>query len=635
MSDQTENQAQTAETMGFQAEVGRLLDIVTHSLYSEREIFLRELISNAADACDRLRYDALTEPDLLAGDSDFAVDIAFDKDAKTLTISDNGSGMNRDELVQNLGTIARSGSSAFVDKLTGDAKKDVNLIGQFGVGFYSAFMVADKVTVDSHRAGEGHAWKWASDGRGEFTIEPGDRATRGTTITLHVKEDAEEFLEEARLSHIVKTYSNHIPFPIRLAKVEEGEEKQEQLNDANALWTKPKSEVTEEQHKEFYHHVAHAFDDPWMTLHFRAEGMIEYAGLLYVPSTRPFDLFNPERMSKLKLYVKRVFISDECDDLIPQYLRFLRGVVDSEDLPLNVSREMLQNNPVVNKIRSGLTKRVLGELAKKAENEPEEYAKFWDNFGMVLKEGLYESAADREQLLKLARFRSTKSDGLVSLADYIGRMKEGQDAIYYIAGEDKDTLAKSPQLEGFAAKDVEVLYMTDPVDEFWIPSVGAFEEKEFKSVTRGGADLSNIKGGEDDAKDKDEAKDDTPAEGVDALIKAVKEALGEDVKEVRSSDRLTSSAVCLVADETGMDMHLERLLKQHNQLDSTGARILEINPKHDLIKALAEQATSGSDLNDAAHLLLDQARILEGETLPDPASFAQRMASVMTKGFGG
>ncbi|WP_259781618.1 molecular chaperone HtpG [Aestuariispira ectoiniformans] len=634
MSEQTENQTHTTETMGFQAEVGRLLDIVTHSLYSEREIFLRELISNAADACDRLRYDALTEPDLLSGDSDFAIDISFDKDAKTITLSDNGSGMNRDELVHNLGTIARSGTSAFVDKLTGDSKKDVNLIGQFGVGFYSAFMIADKVTVDSHRAGEDHAWKWTSDGRGEFTVEPGQREARGTTITLYVKDDAEEFLDESRLRHIVKTYSNHIPFPIHLDKVEEGEAKQEQLNDANALWTRPKSDVTEEQHKEFYHHVAHAFDDPWMTLHFRAEGMIEYAGLLYVPSSRPFDLFNPERMSKLKLYVKRVFISDECDDLIPQYLRFLRGVVDSEDLPLNVSREMLQNNPVVNKIRAGLTKRVLGELAKKAEKEPEEYATFWGNFGMVLKEGLYESAADREQLLKLARFRSTKSDGLVSLAEYITRMKEGQDAIYYIAGEDKDALAKSPQLEGFAAKDVEVLYMTDPVDEFWIPSVGAFEEKEFKSVTRGGADLSNIKG-EADAEDKEADKDTAPAEGIEALIKAVKEALGDDVKEVRSSDRLTSSAVCLVADETGMDMHLERLLKQHNQLDSTGPRILEINPKHALIKALAEQATGKDDLSDAAWLLLDQARILEGETLPDPTGFAQRMASVMTKSFGG
>lgn len=634
MSEQTENQTHTTETMGFQAEVGRLLDIVTHSLYSEREIFLRELISNAADACDRLRYDALTEPDLLSGDSDFAIDISFDKDAKTITLSDNGSGMNRDELVHNLGTIARSGTSAFVDKLTGDSKKDVNLIGQFGVGFYSAFMIADKVTVDSHRAGEDHAWKWTSDGRGEFTVEPGQREARGTTITLYVKDDAEEFLDESRLRHIVKTYSNHIPFPIHLDKMEEGEAKQEQLNDANALWTRPKSDVTEEQHKEFYHHVAHAFDDPWMTLHFRAEGMIEYAGLLYVPSSRPFDLFNPERMSKLKLYVKRVFISDECDDLIPQYLRFLRGVVDSEDLPLNVSREMLQNNPVVNKIRAGLTKRVLGELAKKAEKEPEEYATFWGNFGMVLKEGLYESAADREQLLKLARFRSTKSDGLVSLAEYIARMKEGQDAIYYIAGEDKDALAKSPQLEGFAAKDVEVLYMTDPVDEFWIPSVGAFEEKEFKSVTRGGADLSSIKG-EADAEDKQADKDEAPAEGIEALIKAVKEALGDDVKEVRSSNRLTSSAVCLVADETGMDMHLERLLKQHNQLDSTGPRILEINPKHVLIKALAEQAKGKDDLTDAAWLLLDQARILEGETLPDPTGFAQRMASVMTKSFGG
>ena len=631
----------TTETMGFQAEVGRLLDIVAHSLYSEREIFLRELISNGADACDRLRYQAISNPDLTGGDADFSLDITVDGANRTLTIADNGSGMDRDELIGNLGTIARSGSSAFVSELSGDAKKDVNLIGQFGVGFYSAFMVADRVTVNSRKAGAEESWRWISSGEGSFDIEPGDREARGTAITLHLREDAGEFLEEARLRHIVKTYSNHIPFPIRLTvagEQPEGEDApqlpvQEQLNDASALWTKPKSQVTEEQHKEFYHHVAHAFDDPWMTLHFKAEGMIEYGGLLYVPGTRPFDLFHPERMSKLKLYVKRVFITDECDELIPQYLRFLRGVVDSEDLPLNVSREMLQNNPVVAKIRAGLTKRVLSDLSAKAEKEPGEYAKFWENFGIVLKEGIYETTSDRDSLLKLARFQSTTRDGLVSLANYVAGMKEGQEHIYYITGESREAAARSPQLEGFAAKGIEVLFMTDPVDEFWIPAVNDYDGKVLKSVTRGGADLGNIKAAPDADEKKDESKKEEAAD-LEKLIAAVKEALGGDVADVRSSDRLTSSAVCLVADDNAMDMHLERLLQQHQQLKQASPRILELNPSHPLVSALARQADNGADLKDAAHLLLDQARIIEGETLPDPAGFAQRMADVMAKSFG-
>ena len=641
MSDTKTDTAAKTETMGFQAEVGRLLDIVAHSLYSEREIFLRELISNSADACDRLRYSALSNPDLTKGDTDFAIDITVDAANRQLTIADNGSGMTRDELIGNLGTIARSGSSAFVSELSGDAKKDVNLIGQFGVGFYSAFMVANQVTVNSRKAGEAESWRWISNGEGSFDIEPGDREARGTAITLHMREDAGEFLEEARLRHIVKTYSNHIPFPIRLTilgEKKEGDEEaklpeNEQLNDASALWTKPKSQVTEEQHKEFYHHVSHAFDDPWMTLHFKAEGMIEYGGLLYVPGSRPFDLFHPERMSKLKLYVKRVFISDECDDLIPSYLRFLRGVVDSEDLPLNVSREMLQNNPVVAKIRAGLTKRVLSELATKAEKAPEEYANFWENFGIVLKEGIYETTADRDQLLKLARFESTTETGLVSLADYAARMKEGQEHIYYITGDSKEAAARSPQLEGFAAKGIEVLFMTDPVDEFWIPAVNEFEGKQLKSVTRGGADLGNIKAAPDAEEKKDDAKKEEAAD-LEKLIAAVKEALGGDIADVRSSDRLTSSAVCLVADDNGMDMHLERLLQQHQQLKQASPRVLELNPSHPLVSALAKQADNGADLKDAAYLLLDQARIIEGETLPDPTAFAQRMADVMAKSFG-
>ena len=616
------------ETHAYQAEVGRLLDIVANALYSEREIFLRELISNAADACDRLRYQALTEPDLLDGAGDFGIDLSFDADAKTLTISDNGSGMTKDELIGNLGTIARSGTSNFVSQLSGDAKKDVSLIGQFGVGFYAAFMVADNVDVVSRRAGSDEAWLWQSDGKSGFSIEPAQRDSRGTTITLHLKDDATEFLAEARLANIVKTYSDHIPFPIKVAG--EGEDYPKQLNAAAALWTRSKSEVDDQQYKEFYHHVSHAFDDPWATLHFRAEGVIEYAGLIFIPSQRPFDLFHPERKSKLKLYVKRVFITDECDDLVPSWLRFLRGVIDSEDLPLNISREMLQNNPVVSKIRSGLIKRVVGELEKKAEKDADAYASFWDAFGPVVKEGVYESLEHRDALLGLMRFKSTARDGWVSLAEYVERMKDGQDAIYYISGDDQAALAKSPQLEGFAAKGIEVLYMTDPVDEFWIPSVGAFQEKQIKSVTRGGADLSSIKADTSDEADADKKEEASGAgEKVDALITALREALGDTVKDVRKSDRLTASACCLVADEGEMDMHLERLLKQHNQLEQAAPRILEINPDHALIAALADHAAG--DVADAAHLLLDQARIMEGETLPDPVAFAKRMSDVMTK----
>lgn len=638
-SDQAPSMDKTevAETRPFQAEVSRLLDIVAHSLYSEREIFLRELISNAADACDRLRYLALTAPDLAKGDTEYRIELAPDKEAGTLTVVDNGIGMNRDDLVENLGTIAHSGTTAFLDQLSGDAATDINLIGQFGVGFYAAFMVADMVEVMTRRAGEDEAWRWRSDGKGEYTIEAAERDDRGTTITLHLRDDAKDYLETEQLSRIVKTYSDHIPFPIKLV---EGKSAAQTINQASALWTRPRNEIDELQYREFYHHVAHAFDDPWMTLHFRAEGVIEYTGLLFIPSSQPFDLFHPDRKPTLKLYVKRVFITDDCEELLPSWLRFVRGVIDSEDLDLNVSREMLQNNPILRRIRTGMTKRILGELEKKAEGDAEPYAAFWDNFGAALKEGLYEDFEHRESLLKIARFRSTHGDGLYSLADYVGRMKEGQDAIYYISGDSLEPLMKSPQLEGFRARDVEVLLLTDAIDEFWIPSVGVFDGKPFKSVTRGGADLSGIKA--DDAEAKNDAKGDAAsaetAPGLDQLVAALKINLGDAVKDVRRSGRLTDSAVCLVADESDMDIHLERLLKQHKQLNESFARILEINPKHALIQRLAAEAEkdgSSALLVDAAHLLLDQARIMEGEPLPDPSAFARRFESVLTRSLEG
>lgn len=620
----------SAEKLSFQAEVSRLLDIVVNSLYSEKEIFLRELISNASDACDKLRYLALTDAGLLGDDTAFAITLSTDAKARTLTVSDNGIGMDRDELIANLGTIARSGTSAFLGELSGDAKKDTNLIGQFGVGFYSAFMVAEKVEVLTRKAGEDAAWLWVSDGHGDFTIEQSEKAGRGTLITLYLREGNEEYLEADRLRQIVKRYSDHIAIPIRLA---EGE-KTETLNRASALWTRPKSEIKPEEYKEFYHHVAHAFDEPWETLHWQAEGLISYTGLLFVPGSRPFDLFHPERKTRVKLYVRRVFITDDCQELVPEYLRFLRGIVDSEDLPLNVSREMLQASPVVQKIRQAIVKRVLGDLQKQAEKEPDSYAGFWENFGPVLKEGLYsEHGGDRDQLLKLARFRSSAGDKLVSLADYAGRMQDGQDTIFYITGEDAAALLESPQLEGFRAKGVEVLLLTDPIDEFWIPSVAEYEGRKFKSVTRGGADFARVKG--EDKSDADKKAEDDGKDDVGSLLALMKLALKDEVKDVRASERLTDSAVCLVADEGDMDMHLERLLRQHKQLDNSFKRILEVNPAHPVIRKLvAHVAEKGGEasIDDAALLLLDQARILEGEPLRDARGFATRLSGFLEKG---
>jgi molecular chaperone HtpG len=626
------------ERHGFQAEVSRLLDIVAHSLYSDKSVFLRELVSNASDACDKLRYLALTEPGLIKDDPEFKVTVAIDKATRQLTIADNGIGMSREDLINNLGTIARSGSAKFMEELAaskagekGDGDKNLSLIGQFGVGFYAAFMVADKVEVLSRKAGETQAWLWTSDGKGEFTVSPAEKAGRGSDIILHLRADADDYLDAGKLSSIIAKYSDHIQLPIHLT----GDGEPRKINQGAALWARSKSEVTEEQYRDFYRHVAHAFDEPWATLHFKAEGKIDYTGLLFIPSTKPFDLFNPDRKQALKLYVKRVFITDHCEEVLPHWLRFVKGLVDSEDLPLNISREMLQLNPILTLIRNGLVKRVLSELGKKAENDAEAYRVFWDNFGAVLKEGIYEEAEHREALLKLARFRSTKADGetaLVSLADYIGRMQEGQEAIYYITGDNLEAVTKSAQLEGYRAKGIEVLLLTDPIDEFWIPAVEKFDGKEFKSVTRGGADLDKIKA----AADAKPAENKPAAEGIDNLIALMKLTLKDAVKDVRLSSRLTDSAVCLVADEGDMDMRLARLLKQHRQLDSTLPRVLEINGSHPLIAALAKAVTSGSKkeaVGDASWVLLDQAKLQEGESLNDPVTFGQRLAGLLQQVF--
>ena len=622
----------TKETFTFQAEVGKILDIVAHSLYSEKEVFLRELISNASDACDKLRYASISDSTLLNTNSEFKIEIEVDKKNKIFNLSDNGIGMTKEELIDSLGTIAKSGTQAFMESLEGKDEKDVksSLIGQFGVGFYSAFMVSDKIIVESKKAGASEAWSWTSDGKGSFEIDSVEKETVGTKIILYISDKDKEYLEADKIETIVKKYSDHIAQPVTL-KSSKKDEEDKVLNNASALWTREKKDITEEQYKEFYHHVGMAYDDPWLTLHNKSEGIISFTNLLFIPSNRPFDIFNPDRKANLKLYVRRVFITDDCEGLIPPYLRFVKGIIDTDDIDLNVSREMLQNNPVVAKIKSALIKRVISELKKKATKDPENYVKFWDAFGAVLKEGIHEDFTNRDKLLEVSRFKSSESESLISLEHYISRMKDGQDKIYYVSGEDENKLSQSPHLEGFKAKGIEVIYMTDPVDEFWLPSVGKYSEKDFQSITKGGADLDNIKSDKKDNKKKKSNKN------IDKLLASIKVTLGDEVKEVKVSERLTDSAVCLVAGDGEMDMHLEKLLKQHQQIDKTSQKILEINPTHPLIKDLLKIVDNDKEkivFDDASWLLLDQARIIEGQPVSDPNKFARRMNSLLQRGIG-
>ena len=599
----------------FQAEVAKLLHLMVHSVYSDRDVFLRELISNASDALDKLRYEAIAKPALLEKEATLSISISADKSAKTLTLVDTGIGMTADELAGNLGTIARSGTEAFVKKAK-DAAPD--LIGRFGVGFYAAFMVADKVLVTSRKAGSAKAFSWESDGLGTFTVEEAEKSPRGTTIVLHLKEDALDFLDAWKIESVVKAYSDHIAHPIMLM----GGAEVRQINSGSAIWTRSRNEVTAEQHKEFYSALAHVEGDPALTIHYRAEGRHEYNVLLYVPGEKPFDLYDPERKGRQKLYVRRVFIADDAQ-LLPPYLRFVRGVVDSSDMPLNLSREMLQNNPDVAAVRKAVTNRVLQELKKLAEKDAAAFTKIWELYAPVIKEGLYEDYERRDQLFEIARFASTKNSAM-TLKDYVAGLKENQTSIYYITAEDAAKAAASPQLEGYKARDIEVLLLTDPVDSFWVRTAMGFEGKPFVSVTQGAGDLENIKPAD---QPKEEVKADAETE---ALIEKMKAALGDKVKDVRVSKRLTESAVCLVNDAV-MDRNLERLLsRQKDSGVSISAPVLEINPKHGLIKAL----TKSADVSDAAFLLLDQAFILEGEQVADPAGFAKRLGEVMAKAFG-
>ncbi|MGM0422546.1 MAG: molecular chaperone HtpG, partial [Pseudomonadota bacterium] len=585
------------------------------------------------DACDKLRYEAIQDENLIKDDPDLKIRLAFDPEVRTVTVTDNGVGMTKEELIENLGTIAHSGTSRLVEQLKdskGDKEK-LSLIGQFGVGFYSAFMVADKVIVKTRKAGGDKAYEWVSDGRGSYTIDETLMDHRGTEIVLHLKDDAGEFLLEERLKQVVKKYSDHISFPIVLGEGEDAP----QLNSGSALWMRPKSEITEQQYTEFYHHVSSggmAIDEPLYRLHWKAEGAIEYTNLLFIPGMKPYDLYDPKRHHGVKLYVKRVYITDGVEGLVPPFLRFIRGVVDSEDLPLNISREMLQLNPVVAKIGSAITKRVLGDLKNMAQDNPALFADIWAQYGPVIKEGLYDASQYRDQLNEVVRFHSTRGDDLVSFQDYIDNMKEGQEHIYYLSAADLDTAKNSPQLEGFRAKGIEVLFMTDTIDEFWIPIANDFQGKSFKSVTRGAAELSKIKSDEKEDSKDEKADEDQP--DISGLLAKLKTILGEEIKDVTLSERLTDSPVCLVADEGGADMHIERMLKKSQGYEELSKRVLEVNAKHPVILKLQDMVANDDQdsIDDAAWLLLDQARIIEGEPLPDPAGFARRMAKMMELG---
>ncbi len=594
----------------FQAEVSKLLQLVTHHLYTNKEIFLRELISNASDACDKLRHLQLTKSDLTDDNVEYKITLSIDEGAQALIIEDNGIGMTRQELVDNLGTIAKSGTAQFLKKLTGDTKKDTNLIGQYGIGFYTCFMVASQVEVISLKVGKKEAHKWISNGTDSFTVEKADLEHQGTKIILHLKEEEKEYLTPLRLKTLVEKYSEHIAFPIVLKT----KDKEEALNEERALWLRPKSEITQDQYKAFYQHTAHAFDEPWCTLHTKAEGVIEYTALLFIPSAVPYDLFNAERKNRLKLYIKRVFITDDCEHLLPSYLRFVKGIVDTEDLPLNISRETLRYDPRMAKMKNTLTKKILDTLTKKAQEEPEDYLKFWQNFGAILKEGFHEEPAKQEDLLPLVRVKTTLREGYISLEDYLAHMQEDQKDIYYLIGEDTSKMLKSPQLEGFQNRKLNVVLLTDSIDPFWITRIEAYKGHSFKSIL-----------GEDLKLNKEES-DDTH---VKSLIDFLEKEYQGKVKKVRVSTRLNESPVCFVSSGPELNPYLLNMLKsQANAL----ARILEINPNHLLIQNLSNivgKEDKEQMLKEMAWLLYDQALILEGQPVADSQLFTQRLALLM------
>ena len=621
-----------AEKLEFQTEVSQLLKLMINSVYSEKEVFVRELVSNASDACDKLRYLANTKENVMQDDPDLRVEIEINKKDNRISFIDNGIGMNRKDLINNLGTIARSGTAQFLKELSESKTKDLSLIGQFGVGFYSAFMVSSEISVTTRKAGEKKLWIWKSDGESNFSIEENEnlellKSNRGTKIDISVTKENKEYLDKIRVEQIVRKYSDHISIPIYVIDgSEKKDEKNEAINSASAIWTRQKSKITKEQYKEFYNHVGQMFDEPWMTSHYKAEGKIEYTVLNFIPSSKPFDLYDPARENRLKLYVKKVFITDNCPELIPPYLRFLRGVIDSEDLPLNISREMLQNNPVVAKIRSALVKRTISDLRKKLSSDRESYETFWSNFGPVLKEGIYEDFEKKESILEISLFKQSSSKKLVTLDEYIAEMPKKQSDIYFMTGDDYENILNNPSLEGYKSRNINVLILDDPVDSFWTSATPQFKEKSFKSVTKGLDDLSKIDGKKKEDKSKEK-------KSVDPLVVVLKEQLKDKVKDVRISSRLTDSAVCLIGDENAMDPQLEKILQQHNQLNQEmSMKILEINPDHKLIKKLSKMATKKDQITDIkriALMLYEQSKILDGEKPSDPVNFSKNIVDTI------
>jgi molecular chaperone HtpG len=619
----------TQENYQFTAEVGKVLQLMIHSIYTNKDIFVRELISNSSDACDKLRFLSQTDSTLLNKGEELSVEVAIDKDKREIYIIDNGIGMSKEELIENLGTIAKSGTQAFLSQISGDKKNDTSLIGQFGVGFYSAFMIADKISVLSKKAGSDSSNLWESDGIGEYSIsnEVQFDQKQGTKITLHVKEGLEEYLDHFRVKHIIKTYSDHISVPVFF--IDEAANKV-QVNSSSALWMRNKSDISEEQYLEFYKSVSFAPDKPWVTLHNKNEGLVEYTNLLFIPSTKTFDLFHPERKRRVKLYIKRVFITDENVDLIPHYMRFLRGIIDSEDLPLNISRESLQHNATIDKIRNSVVKKVMAELIKKKEDDRENYEVFWRNFGAAFKEGLCEISPDQEKLLDCSLFFSCKQNKLISLDDYISSLPQDHDkVIYYLSGEDPAKLKNSPQIEGYLAKNIDVLIFTDPVDDFWVNVVNKYKEYEIRSVTRASSELNNQKS------DKKDEKEETREE-LDEKIKILeffKNTLGDGVKEVIISKKLTSSPVCLSVGEGDMDIRMERFLIEQKQLNKGTSKILEINLDHPIIKSIAKSIddSASSKSADIVWLLFDQACVIEGEPVKNPIDFSNRLVNLMSE----
>ena len=619
------------ETLGFQTEVNQLLKLMIHSLYSNKEIFLRELISNAADAADKLRFEALSDDALYEGDSDLAIDVSYDEAARTLTIRDNGIGMSRGEVVDNIGTIAKSGTRQFFESLTGDQAKDAQLIGQFGVGFYSSFIVADKVTLETRRAGltKDHGVRWESKGEGDYTLETIEKATRGTVVTLHLREGEDEFLDGYRLRNIIRTYSDHITLPIRMKKEAMGEENTkdeiETVNKASALWTRSKNEITDDEYNEFYKHVAHDFDEPLTWLHSRVEGNQEYTSLLYIPKRAPFDLWDRNSRHGIKLYVRRVFIMDDAEQLMPSYLRFIRGVIDSSNLPLNVSREILQHSKDIDAIRAGSTRKILGMLEKLAKDDKEKYSDFWKSFGKVLKEGIIEDDGNREQLARLLRCSSTHNvddSETVSLADYVSRMQDKQNKIYYVTAETWAAAKNSPHLEIFTEKEIEVLLLHDRIDEWLLQHLTEFDGKALQSVSKGALDLGELE-------DKEETKNQEETDKqFSSLVEKIQDALGEQVKAVRITHRLTDSPACLVSEEHDLGTNLERILKEAGQEIPNSKPILEINPGHPMVVRLNEK-TDSTEIADWGQILFDQAHLAEGGQLEDPAAYVKRLNKLL------